>query len=346
MSKQSQFSRQVTLYRYQLPMDSGVIVREQRLLQREGYIIELYENEHGGLGECAPLPTFSYETLEQVEAQLLPILSTWQKTGEWPDFESLFPSVSFGLSAAKYELEQTLPQAGEYLVAPLCSGDPDELIPVFQNMADNDRQKVAKVKVGLYEPIRDGMLVNLFLESIPELNLRLDANRSWSLDKALKFAQYVTPELRRRITFLEEPCHTPDLSLEFARQTGIKIAWDETLQETIHTPKFNVTEFDVSNFFNDQLGALVIKPTLIGSIDRCIRLIDYAKAQGLQVVISSSLESTIGLTQLARLSAWQTPHQTPGLDTLQLFQSQLERSWPNSVLPMAFLSEQALIWRS
>ena len=46
-------------------------------------------------------------------------------------------------------------------------------------------EKVAKVKVGLYEPIRDGMLVNLFLESIPDLQLRLDANRSWTLEKAL-----------------------------------------------------------------------------------------------------------------------------------------------------------------
>lgn len=60
---------------------------------------------------------------------------------------------------------------------------------------------MAKVKVGLYEPIRDGMLVNLFLESIPDLQLRLDANRSWTLEKALKFAQYVMPEFRSRIAF-------------------------------------------------------------------------------------------------------------------------------------------------
>ncbi|OEF26963.1 o-succinylbenzoate synthase [Vibrio rumoiensis] len=341
MSNQYPSFRQVKLYRYRLSMDSGVIVREQRLRHREGYIVELIEDESSALGECAPLPSFSRESLEQVEAQLVSVLSTWQKTGEWPNFDALYPSVAFGLSAAQYELEQTLPLEGEYLAAPLCSGDPDELIPVFESMADSDHQKVAKVKVGLYEPIRDGMLVNLFLESIPDLNLRLDANRSWSLDKALKFAHYVSPDLRQRITFLEEPCQTQEQSLEFARQTNIQIAWDETLQEAVAT-----SEFDVSNLLDDKLAALVIKPTLIGSIDRCIALIDDAKQHGLQAVISSSLESTIGLTQLARLSAWQTPKQTPGLDTLQLFQSQLERTWPNSALPVAALNDQVLIWQS
>ncbi len=38
-------------------------------------------------------------------------------------------------------------------------------------------EKVAKVKVGLWEAVRDGMVVNLLLEAIPDLQLRLDANR-------------------------------------------------------------------------------------------------------------------------------------------------------------------------
>lgn len=39
-------------------------------------------------------------------------------------------------------------------------------------------EKVAKVKVGLWEAVRDGMVVNLLLEAIPDLQLRLDANRA------------------------------------------------------------------------------------------------------------------------------------------------------------------------
>ncbi|MNF12808.1 o-succinylbenzoate synthase [compost metagenome] len=58
-----------------------------------------------------------------------------------------------------------------------------------------------------------------------------------------------------------------------------------------------------------------------------------AHALGLTAVISSSIESSLGLTQLARIAAWLTPQTIPGLDTLNLMQSQLVRRWPGNTLP-------------
>ena len=119
--------------------------------------------------------------------------------------------------------------------------------------------KVAKIKVGLYEPIRDGMLVSLFLESVPDLQLRLDANRAWDLEKAKLFAKKIKPSLRSRIQYIEEPCHTPGDSLTFAIETGIAIGWDETLQNGVMNPDFNLE-------FLTGAKAIVIKPMLIGNI--------------------------------------------------------------------------------
>ncbi|MBW6608172.1 o-succinylbenzoate synthase, partial [Salmonella enterica subsp. enterica serovar Weltevreden] len=87
------------------------------------------------------------------------------------------------------------------------NGDPDDLI---LKLADMPGEKVAKVKVGLYEAVRDGMVVNLLLEAIPDLHLRLDANRAWTPLKGQQFAKYVNPDYRDRIAFLEEPCKTRD----------------------------------------------------------------------------------------------------------------------------------------
>lgn len=181
--------RQAKLYRYCLPMDSGVILREQKLTAREGWVVELSDNGSVALGEIAPLPGFSQESLEAAGVQAQAQLELWvhhQPT----DIESCYPSVAFGLSAALLELDGKLPAEGNYRAAPLCSGDPDELIPKLNNMQG---KKVAKIKVGLYEAIRDGMIVSLLLESIPDLTLRLDANRSWTLEKAKQFAKYVAP---------------------------------------------------------------------------------------------------------------------------------------------------------
>ena len=327
--------RSAKLYRYALPMDSGVILREEKLTVREGFVVELREDGKVGLGEIAPLKGFSVETPDEAGALAKEQLELWVQ-GQSLSYDELFPSVAFGLSMAELELAGGLPQEGEYNAAPLCTGDPDDLIPTLNNMPG---RKVAKIKVGLYEPIRDGMLVNLFLESMPELYLRLDANRAWTKEKAAKFAQYIAPSRRSRIAYLEEPCMSPSDSLAFAIDTGIGIAWDETLQHAVRSDEFKLEQL---------VGAktIVIKPTLIGSVERCKTLIEKAKALKIQAVVSSSIESSLGLTQLARLSKWLMPEEIPGLDTIGLFKAQLVTSWPDCNIPVANLEDQELIWSS
>ena len=53
------------------------------------------------------------------------------------------------------------------------------------------------------------------------------------------------------------------------------------------------------------------------------------------MVISSSIESSLGLTQLARIAKQYTPEMVAGLDTLNLMQQQLLRRWQGSDLPLA-----------
>ncbi len=322
--------RTATLYRFRLPMEAGVILRYQRLKTRDGFLVHLQEHGQQGWGEIAPLPEFSKETVEQAGEAAVAWLKQWCLGAE-PD-ESELPSVAFGISCALAELQGELPQDADYRKAPLCNGDPDELIVRLNNMSG---QKVAKVKIGLYEAVRDGMIVNVLLEAVPDLSLRLDANRSWSRAKADSFAEYVNPDYRHRIAFLEEPCQTPEQSLSFARDTGIAIAWDESVRDE----GFNVAA---------QAGvtAIVIKPTLIGSLARCCQLISAARNAGLEAVISSSIETSFGLTQLARIAHWLTPATIPGLDTLELIQSQLVRRWPGSTMSVTGLDELEIAWRS
>lgn len=229
------------------------------------------------------------------------------------------PSVAFGISCAQAELSGGLPQAADYRAAPLCSGDPDEL---FARLAAMPGEKVAKVKVGLWEAVRDGMVVNLLLEAIPDLQLRLDANRARTPLKAQQFAKYVNPAYRQRIAFLEEPCKTREDSRAFSRETGIAIARDESLREA-----------DFRFVAEPGVRAVVIKPTLTGSLQKVQQQVAAAHALGLSVVISSSIESSLGLTQLARIAAADAADYS-GLDTLSLMGAQLVRPWPESVLPV------------
>ena len=297
--------RRAQVYRWQIPMDAGVVLRERRLKTRDGLFVYLRDGERDGWGEISPLPGFSLETLDEAQAALLAWANRWRQ-GEDLECPTL-PSVAFGVSCALAEINDELPQAADYRAAPLCTGDPDELV---LKLAEMSGEKVAKVKVGLYEAVRDGMVVNLLLEAIPDLTLRLDANRAWTPLKAQQFAKYVNPDYRSRIAFLEEPCKTRDDSRAFARETGIAIAWDESLREADF--RFEA-EPGLRARVKEQVAA--------------------AHALGLTAVISSSLESSLGLTQLARIAAWLTPQTMPGLDTLNLMQTQLVRCWPQSSLP-------------
>ncbi|MBJ9835765.1 o-succinylbenzoate synthase [Citrobacter portucalensis] len=308
--------RSAQVYRWQIPMDAGVILRDRRLKTRDGLYICLRDGESEGWGEISPLPGFSQESWEEAQTELLAWVKGWL---QGDDSLPQLPSVAFGVSCALAELAGVLPLDADYRAAPLCTGDPDDLV---LQLADMPGEKVAKIKVGLYEAVRDGMVANLLLEAIPELHLRLDANRAWTPLKAQQFAKYINPEYRERIAFLEEPCKTRDDSRAFARETGIAIAWDESLREADFT--FEAEE---------GVKAVVIKPTLTGSLDKVREQVAAAHALGLTAVISSSIESSLGLTQLARIAAWLTPQTIPGLDTLSLMQCQQVRTWPGSTLP-------------
>ncbi|MDK9587103.1 o-succinylbenzoate synthase [Lelliottia wanjuensis] len=310
--------RRAQIYRWQIPMDAGVVLRERRLKTRDGLFVHLQQDEKQGWGEVSPLPGFSLESLDDAQAALLSWVNAW-RDGASPALPDV-PSAAFGISCALAELDGTLPEAADYRAAPLCSGDPDEL---FVALAAMPGEKVAKVKVGLYEAVRDGMVVNLLLEAIPDLRLRLDANRAWTPLKAQQFAKYVNPVYRDRIAFMEEPCKTRDDSRAFAQETGIAIAWDESLREA-----------DFEFIAEPGVSAVVIKPTLTGSLDKVREQVAAAHALGLTAVISSSIESSLGLTQLARIAAWLTPNTIPGLDTLNLMQAQLVRRWPDNALPL------------
>ncbi|PKE31687.1 o-succinylbenzoate synthase [Rahnella sp. AA] len=331
--------RRAMVYRYSVPMEAGVVLRNQRLKTRDGLLVSLWQDDKTGWGEIAPLPGFSLETLTQAQDAVRHGLSQWIQGASLKAVASAFstlPSVAFGLSCADAELRDELPPVLSTRCAPLCHGDPNELYARLGALpADLYGKKVAKVKVGLYEAVGDGLNVSMLLEALPDLHLRLDANRSWTPVKAEGFARHVAPELRSRIAFIEEPCLTREQSRDFTRLTGIAIAWDESVREAGFTVEAE-----------PGLAAIIIKPTLTGSLMRCRQLIAKAHAAGLEAIISSSIESSLGLTQLARIAQWLTPDAIPGLDTLDLMQTQLVRRWPDSVLPLTEASELEILWQS
>lgn len=285
---------QLALYRYSLPLRQPLMFKGQRLVSREGLLVTI----NGQWGEIAPLPGFSMETLAEVEAESLACLAAI-KRGE--KATPTLPSVQFGFDCAQRSWPANLP--APLLPYPLLQGAPAALLANLDNIVTDWGALPPtrlKLKVARYSMEEELALINQLATRLPATQLILDANGGWTREEALRFCERLA---LKQIDYLEEPCAAFADSIAVAEATGIAIALDETLSrgEAWH--------------YHPQLKALVIKPTLIGSLSACEALVKRARADNLRVVISSSFESDLGLGQLARLASEWASNEPPGLDT-------------------------------
>lgn len=312
--------RGAALFRYRVGLLPGPVLRRQPCSERIGLVVRLDDGERRGWGEIAPLPGVSRETLAEAQEEACSWLERWLARAK--PAAPLLPAVAFGIDCACAELDGRLPAAATYATASLWSG-----------VAALPGAQLIKLKVGEAAPEDDAMTADTLLAAMPDRVLRLDANRAWTLAQAQAFARGVKPELRGRIAFIEEPCRSPQESLAFAAGGEIAVAWDESLR----VPGFTLTP-------QPGVRAIVVKPTLTGGLARCRQWIDGAHALGLAAIVSSSVESSLGLTQLARLAAWLTPQATPGLDTLAMMPAQVLRAWPGVDLPLLTPDDLECLW--
>lgn len=162
-----------------------------RLDSREGIILRQGDR----VGEIAPLPGFSRETLTEASAELVFYL----KTGSPPTL----PSVRWGLTCLKTPL---LP-----VRTPLCALN-----------CPRDGCTTLKLKLG-HLTVEDAVAhVRTFLG---KFRLRLDCNRSWTLSQALHFASHFSPT---DFEYLEEPTRA---LIEFSKITQFPVAVDESFRE-------------------------------------------------------------------------------------------------------------------
>lgn len=131
--------------------------------------------------------------------------------------------------------------------------------------------------------------------------LRIDANRSWSVEEAKLILSRLDP---KGIEYIEEPLSDPTRISELP---PFPFALDETLLDPQGETLAALPAF----------SAFVLKPTLLGK--RLERWIAFGKKQNKTLTFSSSFESAIGLVHIAKLQEIHAPHTPAGLDTYRTF---------------------------
>lgn len=329
------------VFRYKLPLKKSLNFKGIQLSHREGLLLAYLENNKiAALGEIAPLPGFSRETIEQVQEQLIRALKNMpldivlpglldspliETMIEHTTMAKLYPSVEFGLCSAilnlisyikKEPIRKLLSEAAEdkIKINALLSGSRDEIIEKTEKLLA-EGYTIFKLKVGRQSINEDISLVRDVYGIVKgTASLQLDANRAWGIEEALSFGKSINDI---NITYIEEPVKDflAILQLSNNGKFHIPIALDESLAAII--PKAMELIPGVTT--------LVLKPTILGFVNT-IAFEKSAESLGMKTVISSSFESSIGLFALAEIASGFGA--AAGLDTIEwLAEDTLENSF-------------------
>jgi O-succinylbenzoate synthase len=143
--------------------------------------------------------------------------------------------------------------------------------------------RTAKVKVA--EPGQsladDRARVNAVRAFVP--TVRVDANGGWSVDEAVDAAAALTAD--GPLEYLEQPCSTVAELAELRRRVDVPIAADESIRKAAD-PLRVVRE-----------GAADVAVLKVAPLGGVVKLLDIAKQIDIPIVVSSALDSAVGLGQ-------------------------------------------------
>lgn len=318
--------RTAALHRYHIPLQPTLPVGTARINVRQGLVLSITNQANETFhAEVAPLSGlddqgqilsgFSQESLEQVSTYLQDQLAALPNQGVEQLLQlsqaTPYPSAALGLSLLAAKLSEQLPPLRlPQAEVPLIYFDKESTGDAAADIRNRVLALTAnvlrvKVKVGQLPMAQEIDYVHQILAANPRLKLRLDANRAFTLEQALDFLGCLPLDA---IEYIEEPCQNPDDNAALFEALGVHYGLDETLND----PDYE---------FRDMpgLAALVLKPMLLGNLHRLSQLIETAEAHGVRAVLSSALESSLGIADIRRIAAWLTPQESPGVGTLGAF---------------------------
>ncbi len=212
-------------------------------------------------------PFLEYETTEA---------SIWLQAAIECAFEPLPALVrqSIGINA-------TLPEVQPHQVA--------EVLSRFGNF------RTVKMKVAGGPQEADLARIEAVVRERPEAKIRLDANGNWGVDAAFSMVRALA-DRGIEIEYFEQPCASVDELVELRVKLAganliAKIAADESVRKA--TDPLAVARAQAADI-------LVLKVAPLGGIKR---LLEIAKQAALAVVVSSALETSIGLAHGLRAAA-------------------------------------------
>ncbi|NYG53765.1 o-succinylbenzoate synthase [Nocardioides perillae] len=140
----------------------------------------------------------------------------------------------------------------------------------------------------------------------PDGLVRVDANGAWDVDTAVR-ALRLLDRAAGGLEYAEQPCASVEELAELRRRVDVPVAADESIRRA--EDPYRVRDLEAAD-----VAVLKVQP--LGGVRACVRI---AEDIGLPVVVSSALETSVGIAAGVALAAAlpELPHAC-GLATVQL----------------------------
>jgi O-succinylbenzoate synthase len=170
------------------------------------------------------------------------------------------------------------------------SNDEAEIEEILSWYPGVDTVKI-KVGTGIKE---DLVRISRVRKYLPEAKIRVDVNGSWSVDDAVFNIRTIYGEVAgTSLEYVEQPVATLDELKELKERliVDVKIAGDEVLRKAEDPFAINL---------NGAIDVLMLKVAPVGGIKHSLELAAHHK---IPVVVSSALESVVGISYGLKLAA-------------------------------------------
>ncbi|MBD8082106.1 o-succinylbenzoate synthase [Chryseobacterium caseinilyticum] len=298
------------------------------LLEKETFILEVFQDDKKGVGECAVFRGLSFDDRPDYEEKLKWLCENINHEPQYLEEElKEFPSIWFGYEQAVLNLRNG---GNLYFPSEFTEGKNPILINGLIWMGDisfmeeqiQDKLEQGfhciKLKIGVDWNSEHEILKKLRQKfSKDQLELRVDANGGFSKDQA----EIVLKQLSDlNIHSIEQPIKAGncDDMTELCADTATPIALDEEL--------IGITGFSEKKKLLEKIEPqyIILKPALVGGFSGCDEWICLAEEQKIGWWITSALESNIGLNAIAQYTFTKNNRMPQGLGTGGLFTNNFE----------------------
>jgi len=303
--------RNIDLIPYDLELNTKLENSQLTYRVKKGFILKLYIDDYCGCGEVSLLENYSKENLKQImwAFEEIKIVFIPGKNYSKKEFLNIFkihsvsmPSFNFALDIALYDI---LSQQKNVSIAKYITPNAEDSIKICG--AFSTLGNIIKVKL-LCQNINEDidMVLNIIKKYNGNILLRLDANRGYDINEAIKLCDSIDLS---KIQYFEEPLKNANYANfeKFKNETGISIAIDEALYQD-----------DYRSYIESYLiDYVVLKPSIFGSIKKILDFKQYALKYNINIVLSSSLENYIGnLATVHLASALRIKETSHGINNL------------------------------